>query len=254
MFGLAFTPRPQPWMPIGGASTRAIAFVGGASATATTSATITLSLAGTLTGGLASSPSAGDVVIAACLSPTTTDRALRVTGDDTWTDYVEVGELYADDARDTNLSVAWKRMGATPDTQVKSDSFASGGTYGQVFGASVWRYLNAVLPIAAAFGQKIEANTQWPTPEAVTPTIAGSVGLIVSGSASTPGHVYQPAFSGWTTRLFGVRDATSGSGKLLMASAPWSSSGAMTPPRITDGDSDSANGSCASFTLILLPQ
>lgn len=227
-----------------------IVFVGSASTGASNSNTLTLSLSGTLVGGAASSPAAGDVVIPALVAPGTTDRALRCTGDGSWTDYTELDEAYADDARDTNLSVYAKVMGSTPDTQVQADSYHALGTYGGVLGVTVWRYVNFST---IAFQKAVLSNSSRANPPSVTPDQVGSVVLTVCGTASPPGDVAAPSLSGFDTRLTKMQDSTTCCGKLLMASQVWSGSGAVDPPAITDADADSTNSSAAAFSIVLEP-
>lgn len=89
----------------------ALEYVGGktASIAGSTSTATNVSLTD-LTGGLASAPAANDIVIVAYATCSAADRAIGVNT----AGYTEIAELYANDARDANLSVSWKIMGGNP--------------------------------------------------------------------------------------------------------------------------------------------
>lgn len=94
-------------------------FIGSATAAkaGATSGDTTITLSSGLTGGSRSSVQTGDLVIAVFATGSTADRTLSIT--DGTNPYTLIGsELYANAAWDTNLRVAYKFMGGTPDTTV----------------------------------------------------------------------------------------------------------------------------------------
>jgi hypothetical protein len=215
---------------------------------------LTLSLSGTLTGGIASSPAAGDLVIAHVFGPSaTTDRELRATGDGTWTDYTEGTELFANDGRDTNFTYAYKFMGETPDTEIEADSFNAAGNYGSILGATVWRYVNAT-PLDVATTTATGTNTHMANaPASNVPQTTGAVVLAVCAGSALPGATNVPSLSGFTTRLAAVKDSNSCGAKLLVASQAWNGSGAVDPAVWTDSDTVGDNDSWAAYTIVLKP-
>ena len=89
-----------------------IEFVGRATASVTSSA-YNLSLTA-LTGGIASAPAEGDIVIVinTIVNTTNGNPGVGTAG------YTEVADLYRSDSNDTNLSTNYKIMGASPDTVI----------------------------------------------------------------------------------------------------------------------------------------
>ena len=140
-------------------------YVGGATATkaGATSGNSTISLTA-LTGGIASAAAAGDIVIAVFATGSTVDRALSIT--DGTTAYTLIGtELYSNDTYDTNLRVAYKVMGATPDTNVTFGPTLNAADAGAM-AVHVWRGQAAspIGPVNTATGIDIG----WPDGAAVT--------------------------------------------------------------------------------------
>ena len=67
-----------------------------------------------LTGGVASAPAENDIVVGVYAVGSTANEPIGV---DT-AGYTELAELHFNDTNDANLSVSWKRMGVSPDTEV----------------------------------------------------------------------------------------------------------------------------------------
>lgn len=155
---------------------KSLVYVGGALATYTGVGNITLSLT-SLTGGIASSPAAGDVVIVAYGASYVSDANLSLVT----SGYTELADLFGNDTNDTVLGVYAKDMGSTPDTSVRATNTEDFAYW--VLVAQVWRNTNVtsgvVTPIETATG----ANTGRANPPSVTPTVPGSV-VIVAGIGS----------------------------------------------------------------------
>ena len=91
----------------------AIQFVGGRTQTSNTNSPATFAVSLTLlTGGIATFPSPGDLVLIAYSEGSTTDLAL--SGKVTTAGFSLVSELYANDTYDMNMAVFSKVMGASP--------------------------------------------------------------------------------------------------------------------------------------------
>ena len=101
--------------------------------------------------------------------------------------YTELADLYSSDTRDANLGVYAKVMGSTPDTSVSATNPEADREY--AIAAHVWRNTDVtsgiVTPIATATGK----DTGRPNPPSVTPTVSGSV-IIVVGAGTTYDDTY----------------------------------------------------------------
>ena len=199
-----------------------------------------------LTGGLASAPVEGDLVIVYYGTGSNADRAIGVTT----ADYTEVAELYSDDTYDTNLSVSYKFMGATPDTQVQVSATGQADDSGAV-AIHVWRGVDPVLPLSVVSTTATGVNSVLCNPPAITPVTTGAV--IVSGGAG--GHVagvrtYSSSNLSNFATIGGPEDTydvTVGVG-----SAVWTS-GAFDPAAFTFSGTDSTQYSWAAVTMALRP-
>lgn len=138
-----------------------------------------------LTGGLASSPSAGDhVFVARVTTRADVDQtfAIRDTSD---VNYTNIADLYANDTNDSNLHVGVKVMGGTPDTSVRIDE--SGSTASAlVVAIEVWRGCNTTTLQDVAAVTSTGTNTGRPNPGSITPVTPGTVILTFgSGTSAT---------------------------------------------------------------------
>jgi hypothetical protein len=153
----------------------AIQYVGGyVQGVVGTAANVTIPLT-SLTGGLATAPAAGDIVIVYFATGSTVNRNLVVAG------YTVVADLYADDTYDTNLEVAYKiNTGSLSDTSIT----LTGGTFSTADAGTV-----AIQVFRGEFNTYGISNTNAtganggrPNPASITPTVEGSV--VVAGGAS----------------------------------------------------------------------
>lgn len=215
-----------------------------------TTSNVTISLT-SLTGGIASAPAADDLVIVYFATGSTADRNLVVSG------YTEIVELYSNDTFDTNLAVARKFMGATPDT-----SFTlTGGTIniddaGSV-AVQVWRGVDPTTPFDVTQTTATGINSVLCDPPAITPTTSGAV--IVSGGA---GSWTLPGAAGVTVQTYASPDLsafiTTGAidtNRVVIGLGyhVWTS-GSFNPAQFTfSGSGDSTSNSWAAVTLALRP-
>jgi len=201
-----------------------------------------------LTGGIASSPAAGDLVIIYFGTASTADRNLVVGSS-----YVEVTELYSSDTFDTNLVVARKFMGATPDTSIT----LTGGTLsvddaGAVV-AQVWRGVDPVTPFDVTQTTATGQNSVLCDPPAITPVTPGAV--IVSGGAGA--HNQSSIITGVYSSpdLTGFRTAGQNDTNDVVIGVGYHAwtSGAFDPAQFAFLLSDSTSFSWAAVTLALRP-
>ena len=229
---------------IGASSAAGIEYVGGYAegfAGTTSNKTITLT---SLAGGLASAPAAGDFVIVYFGTASASNRDLVVSG------YTEIDELYSNDSNDTNLVVAYKFMGATPDTGFT----ITGGTLSSLdagaVAVQVWRRVNATTPLDVSAKTVVDINTVMPEFESILPVTSGAV--IVAGAAGAHTRLGSTYSSSDLTQFNSAGandsyDATVGLGYRV-----WTS-GSFTPNTLTFSSTDSTTFSSASCILALRP-
>jgi hypothetical protein len=151
-----------------------IQFVGGAIATKT-DASSTLALNSGLTGGIASSVSNGDLVIAAYTAGDANDVTLAIT--DGTNPYTLIAtELNQNDVYDANLRVAYKFVSGDTATTFGTDN------YGGVTAVYVFRGVDATVhdatPTTATGGNEV-----YPNPPSITPVTTGAF-IVCIGAAS----------------------------------------------------------------------
>lgn len=194
-----------------------------------------------LTGGIASSPSEGDVVIVYFATGSIAKRSLGITG------YTLLAREFSSDSNSTNFVVACKVMGSTPDTSLT----ITGGTF-DVNGAGavavqVWRNVNTTLPVDLVMPPVNTPNTFLPNPPAISPTgynavvIAGGGGAYAGSDANYSSSNLENFLS---TSGRDTYDAIVGMGSKLV-------SGTFAADAFTASVGDSGSNSCASFSLAL---
>lgn len=225
----------------------ALQYVGGNVATkaGATSGNSTISLT-TLTGGLATSASAGDFVIAVYATGSTADRALTIT--DGTTAYTLIGtELYANGTSyDTNLRVAYKRL-TVADASVTFGPTGNAADAGAM-AVHVWRGVDSNTPLDVAATTATGTATGRPNPAAITPTTSGSVIIIAGAGAAATGAVFTAAYLSnfRTATSIDTQDAMVGVGSIA-----WTS-GAYDGAQWTGGTANAAD-SWAAVTIALRP-
>lgn len=199
-----------------------------------------------LTGGLASTPADGDVVIVSVAVSSNTDYAIGVvTGG-----YAEISELYANATRDTNLSVSWKRMGGSPDTSVvvsgKSTSSAAGSVVVQVY-----RGVDATQPFDVTSTTSTTLTSIKPDPASITPTTSGAIIVVAAatGSSNISGTMSASYLSDFIT---GTDTATFYKTYASMGNVAWTS-GSYDPAQFTFSGTDNTGYTSASVTMALRP-
>lgn len=223
-----------------------IQYVGGRTQTwQGTTSTTSVSLTG-LTGGLASSPAAGDLVIIAYSVAAVSDLDLTIAVD--WTELVD---LYSNDDADSNLAVFYKIMGGSPDTSVLLGQTYNVNDPGAV-AVQVWRGVDPTTPFDVTTTTATGINSQAANPPAITPITAGAV-IVAAGSGAQVSGAAPRTFSSadLTMLTVGVSDGpTSVIG--LGYSEDWVS-GSFDPATWTLSNSDSSTRSWCAATMALRP-
>lgn len=218
-------------------------FVGGKvyqTSGSTSGATISLT---DLLGGIATSPSAGDLVIVAYATISTSDQAISVTT----SGYTTAAHLWADDSADTNLEVAYKVMSGSPDTSVDISQTFNSGWAGAV-SISVWRGVDGTTPLDVATTTATGVNGGQAVPPSITPSTAGSlvIGIGAAADAAMGTLLCDMAYL-VSAQCHGSNDSVA-----CVVGARGLASGATTPPACTGG-SALASASWAAATLALRP-
>ena len=166
----------------------AIQFVGAASATGTsTGYTVDLTA---LSGGIASSPSTGDLVVVVSAFGATVASAPSVSGDQVGA-YTDIETFArANDTWDTNLVTQYAVMGGTPDATLTvtriTDAAYGGGTI-----ALVWRGVDTSNPFNQNYTRVLLTNGSRADPPDATPTVNNSVIIAFgAGMQTTSGSAF----------------------------------------------------------------
>jgi hypothetical protein len=230
----------------------AITYVGGvkggrAGATTTTSQ----SLSGTLTGGTASSPATGDLVVILVSAASASGYAPTTLAISSWSN----GTFRANTGV-TNYSYqqySYKFMGGTPDTSITIPS-SGNARNAQRWAVHVFRGVDSTTPldgVTPAFASGTASGR--PNPSSVTPNTAGAWILWMGASAAGAGTLFT-APTGFTTNWLGdttpdTYDVMDGFGYYT----GWTT-GAYDPAAITAGGTTGSTDSWVAQTIVLKPE
>jgi len=226
----------------------AIQYVGGqvagrAGANSTTTVTYAL------TGGLASVPAAGDlVIITAIVGSQGRNPAQAITAPATWT---ALGQLNPNTTTyDTSLNVSRKFMPATPNTTFTLPSTGNVAD-AQRYTIQVFRGVDPTNPLDVAAVSATGTATGRPNPGSITPTTAGAWVVICGGGAAATGAAYTAPANFTTNFLTGF---TADTNDAMVGSGYWSgwTSGAVDPAQYTGGTTNAVD-SWAAYTIALRP-
>lgn len=199
-----------------------------------------------LTGGIATQPSEGDIVVCVVGASEFYGRgdAYLPTG------YTQLYYGKATDTRIAKIRVCYKIMGSTPDTSLR----IAGGTEDQDFagvcGVMVFRGVDLTNPFNVSILTAAITNTAKPNPPAITPTTNGAI--IVSGGVGA----YASTGGGYTSSDLENFKTTYGSDdydvSIGIGIKTWTS-GTFDPAQFTFNTSDSTDNAAIGFSLALKP-
>jgi hypothetical protein len=208
----------------------------------------TIIISSGLTGGIGSSAQSGDLVIAAFASSGVSSLAKLIS--DGSTPYTIVGsELYQSDTYGTNLRLAYKRMGATPDASVTFGPTGNANDAGVMF-VFVFRNVSASSPIITFANARL-GNTGLPNPPAITPSVSRAVIVAVGASGNGAGNGQTFSCSNMLGMVSSSQSDT-GSCCAGMARADYTS-GSFDPAAFTASYADSTQYSFAAIPCALRP-
>lgn len=195
-----------------------------------------------LSGGVASAPQAGDIVIACVAFNNSIDRNIQCST----SGYTEVADLYASSGNDCHLGVYYKVL-TTAETSV---AFNLGVAENAFFVAHVWRNQNST-PLDVTSTTATSINSGVPNAPAITTAtdkaVVIAIGACAGSSTSTLSSLTVP--SGMTN--FRTAGQTSFA-RIGIASSVVATSGSFDPPSFGGGNSSSVNSFCA-VTMALRP-
>lgn len=221
-----------------------LTYVGGAEASGN-SASFNVSLTG-LTGGVASSPSQGDLVIVATgfVSTANGDPGVSTTG------YTEVADLYDNDSRDANFSANWKIMGGTPDSSVSCNGSGSTSN-GAVCVVHVWRNANSSTPLDVTTTTATARNSAIPNSPSITPVTAGAIVISAGLGTGAAADTSVTAPTGYGNQV-DVSVDPGNAATVGISSKAWGGSGAEDPAAWTNWTTSTAD-SWAAAALAIRP-
>ena len=211
-------------------------------------ADFSVSLTG-LTGGIASAPAEGDLVVVYGGPSGTSYSSLFGVKTAGWSENGAVDS--ANDTRKAQSTLFYKFMGPTPDTTF--DFYGSGfANVGTICIVSVWRNVDQTTPFDVATVTNAGPNTGRPNPPSITPTTMDAV-VLAMGIGTLPGSSSGifTAPAGLSNVVIGVQTNSTTSVNAFLGSFDWTT-GAYDPAAATGGSSTTAD-SQNSRTAALRP-
>ena len=219
-------------------------FVGGTAVSSSTStATPSFSLT-SLTGGLASAPSVGDIVIACIAFKDTADRNIQCTT----SGYTEVADLFANSSNDSHLGV-YRKVLTEADTSV---AFQLEVARTSRFAVHVWRNINPT-PLDATRTVVASNSSGVPNAPSITTVTDNAIVIAVGAAAGSSGSAQLSNLTvpSGMENFFQVNASTDSC--IGIASIARPSAGAYDPPAFGGGAGATSNSFCA-VTLALRPE
>lgn len=224
-------------------------YVGGVSGVGTD--VYNISLAGTLTGGIGTSPQAGDiVVVGVAVGSASIPAAQSVSGDVSGAYTTAHTELQVASTWDVNYVTAYKVMGAVADSSIAVQRYQS-SSYGGATVVQVWRGVNPTSPLATAAVTSSGVGSSRGDAPVITPSTPGAVILAFSAGTQTSSGSAFTAPAGMVNAVSVSGNGITSDVGVVVASVNWLG-GAYNPAAVTGGTT-SASSAWASATIALRP-
>jgi hypothetical protein len=230
-----------------------ITYVGGATATAVTTAGTTATVTFTSLAGGVGSVQTGDLVIATvAVATNNTDLVMSMTT----AGYTTLYDLYQSETQASNLGVFYKVMGATPDTSAQTGTMMP-ASVSMVLAVQVWRGVSTTTPFGAA-ATATNANGTNVDPSLITTTVNGSKVIVAGMGSSTRGIVLYTTQASLENVLNAAaestRDAALMVGSVIVSGGGQRRSGTVVNPVVFSASSNgTTNDSSIAVTLELMP-
>ena len=206
-----------------------------------------------LTGGIRSSAQEGDIVIAV-YSISSTVNYTSVIEDPSAVAYTTIGSpQYVNDNNDTDLLVAYKIMGSTPDSSVTFKSIGGSSNDTMHHTLYVFSGVNTTTPLDVTPTSATNVNGASITPASITPvTPESAVVFVVAGAHTNGSATYSTSTSGITNLVtWGANSLRDGS--VAVGHVPNWSGGAVTPAVFTCSGGANNLFTSAAITFALRP-
>lgn len=210
----------------------------------TTNANVTFSL----TGGIATTPAANDLVVIAYAVGTNNSINPSLG----FRTYTQVNQVQSVDTQSTKFGVWYKFMGATPDTTFER-SATGNVSHAGALAVQVFRNVDANTPLDVTSNTITRTNTVFPDPGAITPTTVNTM-IVVAGAGAHTATALNFAFT--TDLTSQIRTSTNDDVdvSILMGMNQRTTANTFDPNAFTSTIVDSANYSAASITMALRPK
>lgn len=210
----------------------------------TTSSSVSIPLTA-LTGGIASSPSIGDLVVVSLTLATGGSQIPSITS----SGFTTVAQQLASDGNTASSVVGYKILTST--TTTISVNGNAGTTQSLSAYVSVWRGVDATYPFDVPVSNALGSNTILCDPAAITPSTSGSYIIAFGGGAHGRG-VASYSSSDLTGFLSNGADG-SGSDSVSGGGYKQWTSGSFNPSTFTFSAADSTSSSWTASTIALRP-
>lgn len=173
-----------------GSTIETIQYVGGATivpVAGTTDNSISLTA---LTGGIASAPQYGDLIIVTVSIAGTANKVYNIAGT------TQIADLYQNDVEDSNLFVGYTFATPIPQTSITITGGSGAAADGIVIAVQVFRNVDQNTPLDVTSTTFGAINGAIPNPSAITPTTTGAVIVVAGGAAhdSTAGGLFTASY------------------------------------------------------------
>lgn len=198
-----------------------------------------------LTGGLASAPAVGDLVIASVGFVNSTNRTITTTS----LGWTQVCDLYANASADTQLGVFYKYL-TEQDVEI---SFSFEVQAIARYAIHAWRNASAISPLDATTTTATRTGNSAPDAPSITTATNKAVVIAVGVGANNGGTSMSLGAPFGMENFFKSANPTAMNiPQIVVASALIDTAGAFNPPAFTGNVVDSGNSACAA-TLALRP-
>lgn len=209
----------------------------------------TVSLSGTLSGGLASSPLAGDFCIISYSQSGTADRTNRAISNAIG-NFTQLMTQYVNDTNDTSITIAYKFLESPIDFNVVLGTPGSSNN-GVSANVQVFRGVNVTTPLDVTHTVAATTDTGRPDPASITPVTLGAVIGVFGAAAfgaSVSGAFTSAAFDAFTSTAYSAvgRSHASGFGRVAWIS------GAFNAAQF-GGGTTAVSDSCIAVSFAMRP-
>lgn len=229
----------------------ALQYVGGTSGSGTTTG-YTVSLSGTLTGGIASSPAVGDIVLVCSAFGNTAASAPEVSGNISGAYTALQAASHVNDTWDTEFLAAYKVMAGTADSTL-TITRATNAAYGGATVVHVWRGQSTTAPINQNATTATTTNASRGNPPAVTSSVDNGVAIAFGAGTQTTAGAAFTVSAGMSNAVSVNADGTTADIGVWIASNTVTNGVAYDPAAWTGGTT-STSCSAAAKTIVLAPE